>query len=123
MGSSWWNSKREDRVKELIKNPSKFYEGSTNINRKHIQGLIDEYHGYKSNHQNLDHEEENNSTDLKRNSKQARICYEDLYIGNYFMFKELFIKEGNKSKNISKLLSRKKKWDIMANFDPSKSAY
>ena len=123
MGSSWCNSKKEDTIRELIKNPSKLYEGNSWINKKHVQNLIDEYNHYRLKYRKSVNNEANSDSELQVNLKLENITYEDLYIGNHFMFKELYIKEGNKSKNISKLLSRKKKWDQMANIDPSKNAY
>ena len=108
MGSSCWNSKKNDSVKEFIKNPSRFYEGNSNINRRHIQGLIDEYYTHKLKQRKSANNEANCSSEVRANSKLDHITYEDLYIGSNFMFKELYVKDGGKSKNISKLWSRRK---------------
>jgi hypothetical protein len=94
MGSSCCNPKRNMKVKELMKNPSKIL----NIDKKHADKLIGQT------------KDVNNQT----------IDYKDLHIGPEFMLKELF-SNNNKSEATMKYFARKKKWDEMSKIHSNKS--
>ena len=123
MGSGWWNLKRNDNVKELMKNPAKFFQSKASVNIKHVNELIDEYYNQLLKQRKQQNNADKSSSDFQANRELEPITYEDLNIGTHFMFKELFSKNGKRSKDIRKLLSRQKKWDIMAKVDTQKNAY
>lgn len=100
--------KRNENVKELIKNPAKFYQSNASVNMKHVNDLIDEYYDKVLKRRRQNNNGDRSSSDFQANLDLEPITYEDLNIGTHFMFKELFSKIGKNSKDIRKLVSRKK---------------
>lgn len=56
-----------------------------------------------------------------RDDNDKTIDYKDLYIGADFMLKELIVCDKNKSSEVAKFFTRKKKWDQMAQIDTVKN--